>query len=150
MSLRSAALFLCCSLLSAPALADGGKAACTIDVIHARTDGDGSVDAQLAGLAEDLKKPPFTSWKTFKLLDKSSASLAEGASAPFNTPIGKAGSLTYAGREQAKLKLTIEVPGEKSNTRSNVRLDDGGHLLLAGIKHQGGILIYAVSCKSSP
>lgn len=135
-----------------PPAAAHGKASCNVDIIHARTDGDGTMDGQLAGLAEDLKKPPFTSWKTFKLLDKSTASLAEGGSAPFNTPTGGRGTLTYTahGSRDGKhvIKLALEVPGNKSSTRSNVTLDEGGHVLVAGIKHQGGILIYAVSCKT--
>ena len=158
MRLRPAAFALATlvGLPAWPAWADpsspNAKADCSVDVIHARTDGDGKIDGQLAGLAEDLKKAPFTNWKTFKLLDKSTASLAEGGSAPFNTPTGGRGSLTYTGHAHRggkhAIKLTIEVPGEKSNTRSNVTLDEGGHILVAGIKHQGGILIYAVSCKT--
>src|SRR5262245_59362723 len=84
---------------ASPAFADGpgGAAACTIDSRHARPDGPGTIAPQLASLAEDLKKPPFTASKTFKALDRKDARLTEGASASFSSPDGQPGSLSYAG-----------------------------------------------------
>jgi hypothetical protein len=149
------ALVFAAGLVASPALADGpgGRAACAVDIIHARADGDGSIDPQLAGLAEDLKKPPFTSWKTFKRIDRKDAQLAEGASASFGTPGGGSGSLTYAGHLQRgggrhAIKVVLDVPGGASNTRSHFTIDEGGHMMVAGLKYQGGILIYAVSCRT--
>ena len=136
-----------------PAPAKPGKALCVFKTVQALPDGDGTMDPAINMLREDLKRPPFTAWKTFKMLGRQEQELAEGATANYSTPDGRTASLTYSGHSVREGKHAIRVVFDihgagKSNAHTTLTLDEGGHFVVAGHKHQGGILIYAVSCKT--
>ena len=139
-------------------LAAGGARAdetarCTVRTIHATPD-EGGVDPQLADLRAQLTRPPFTSWKSFKLLASHQAELTPGAASRFPLPEERQGTLTYkqhlqpeGGRHRVRLQLEVRRGGESQLSTVFV-LDEGGTVLSAGSKHGGGILILGVSCST--
>lgn len=156
MSPRRAPLALAL-LLAAPALGDVAprppdQATCRFKTVHALAGGDGSMDPRITMLREDLQKPPFTAWKTFRVLGDVEKRLSAGESASIDTPDGRTATLTYLGHDERGGKHAVRgqlgFRGEKSDTRTAFTLDEGGHLVVAGHKHQGGILIYAITCKT--
>jgi hypothetical protein len=158
MSIRPAILAL--AVLSVPALAEptgtpAESAHCVFRTVHALPGGAGSsasMDPQITALREDLARPPFTAWKTFKLLDSQEANLAEGASTNFSTADGRTAVVTYTGHGhrhgQHFIKGALEFLGGKSTVKTAFTLDEGGHFVVAGHKYQGGILIHSLSCQT--
>jgi hypothetical protein len=144
--------FLCAwaLLIAAGARADE-PAHCKISMVHA-LEGNGGVDPKLERLKPYFEKPPFTSWKQFKLLDEKSLEVKPGAPAEFKLPNGKDGSLTYVdhllqgqGKHRLRLKLAISDAGKKV-LETVIVLDEGGVFLQAGQKMQQGLLVLAFSC----
>ena len=137
--------------IAAPAVA-ADKATCVFKIIHASQGPTASMDPAINMLREDLKRPPFTAWNTFKVLARTPADLAEGATASFTTPDGHTALLTYSGhvlqKDRHAIKAILDLRGGTSAARTTFTLDEGGHFVVAGHKHQGGILIYAITCKT--
>ena len=67
-------------------------------------------------------------------------------------PQGRRAQVLYAEHAAADgkhvVRGTLTLHGGKSETRTMFALDEGGVLLVAGQKHEGGILIYALSCRT--
>jgi hypothetical protein len=126
-------------------------ARCTLRVVHALEQA-GGVDGKLALLKEKLSRPPFAAWKTFHLLSEEEQELKPGGEAQYALPDGRKATLTYAehahGEKHHQVRGSLKLEGGKSASRTMFSLDEGGLFLVAGAKHAGGILIYAVSCKT--
>ena len=139
---------------AAPTPVPVDQATCVFKTVHALPGGDGSMDPAINMLREDLRRPPFTAWKTFHVLGREERQLARGASATFSTPDGKTAELRYDGHvdrgTRHAIKAVLSMQGAKSAARTSLTLDEGGHFVVAGHKYQGGILIYAVTCRSHP
>src|SRR4051812_14371167 len=73
-------------------------ARCAIHSILA-TAGAGGVDPQLTRLRPYLERPPFSSWKSFKLLSQQEQTIAPGATAQYALPTGNDAVVTYARHE---------------------------------------------------
>lgn len=132
-----------------PALAQNAR--CQVRSIHARPV-EGGVDAALEDLKPKLTRPPFVTWKTFKLLSSEQLQLAPGAASKFSLPEGREGTLTYkdhikgeGGKHRVRLQLEVKKGGQPQLSTVMV-LDEGGTVLNAGLKHGDGILILGVSC----
>ena len=150
-ALVGAALVLC----AAAARADeppAPPARCTLRVIHALPQ-PGGIDPRLPHLRWRLSRPPFSDWHTFKLMSEEQKEIAPTGKVDYPLPDGRHAELVYAehalgpnGRHIVRGSLTIAGP--KSHARTMFALDEGGVLLVADARHQGGILIYALSCKT--
>jgi hypothetical protein len=134
------------------ALPAAETATCVFKVVHASQGPSPSMDPAINMLREDLKRPPFTAWNTFKVMARNQADLAKGATATFRTPDGHTAVLTYAGhlprKDRHAIKAVLDLRGSTSAARTTLTLDEGGHFVVAGHKYQGGILIYAITCKT--
>jgi hypothetical protein len=135
-------------LISGSAGADE-SARCRFRVVHALPQ-EGAVDGKLSELRERLGRAPFREWKTFKLLSEEERDLKPTEAADFALPGGRRAQILFAehATEGGKhvVRGTLTLTGKKKETRTMFALDEGGPLLVAGHKHQGGILIYALSC----
>jgi hypothetical protein len=144
-------------------------ARCTIRVIHAideqphspeaHTDSHPAlqIDPKIDKLRPFLVKPPFTAWREFVLLEKKYLQLVAKAPQHFVLPNGKAASLTFvehlpdqSGRpHRVRLQLQIDKSGEPGHPAMNTVfvVDEGGIVLQAGQRYEGGMLILGTSCE---
>lgn len=151
------------SLALGTALLAGGSAraesaTCDVPVIqatHGHEQGDPTIDSQINRLKPYLQKAPFTAWHEFKLLDRRELTLQEKGSSSFTLPNGREASLTFIdhtsgpGDHRMRLKLVVEDRAKHDKMLDTTFvLDEGGVVLLVGQKHQGGVLIIGVSCKT--
>ncbi len=133
-------------------------ATCDVPIVHALHNGDDGrapeIDPQINMLRPYLQKAPFTAWREFKLLDRKELSIPEGGSQTFVLPNGRDATLTFVshsagpGDHRMRLKLAIDDKVKKKMLDTTFVLDEGGVVLHVGQKHQGGILVLAVSCKT--
>ena len=128
-------------------------ATCELRVIHALKEG-GGIDPRITRLRPYLERAPFTAWHEFKLLSSTEVELAPKGSSSFDLPNGRKGTLTYVehllasdGDHRMRLQLLIEN-GPKRVLNTTFVLDEGGVVLQAGQKYQGGLLVLGVSCKT--
>lgn len=145
------ALVLVASLGGA-AHADGAR--CTVRSIGAGK-AAGDIDAQLADLKAQLTNPPFTAWKSFKLLAQHKFELNPGGSSTFALPEGRQGTITYkehlgspGGKHRVRVQLQIKK-GADAQALTVFTLDEGGTMLVAGQKLGDGILILGVACNTA-
>ena len=151
-------LWMAAGLLAA-ALSEGAVAAeetaapakCRLQVVHALPT-DGGVDEKIKPLEERLRRPPFREWKTFRLLTEEERELRPTSSTEYQLPEGRKAELLFAERAtvptgKPQIRGSLKIEGPRSAARTMFSLDEGGVLLVAGHRHQGGILIYSLSCR---
>ena len=147
-----------CAMLLAGGAARAQSATCDVPVIqasHGHEQGSPTIDSQINRLKPYLEKAPFTAWHEFKLLDRKDLTVQEKATSSFTLPNGREASLTFLGHtsgpgdHRMRLKLVVEDKGKAEKMLDTTFvLDEGGVVLLVGQKHQGGVLILGVSCKT--
>ena len=136
-----------------PAAAD--SAPCSILEIEA-SNGKESVDPELKPLGRKLKKPPFSSWKTFKLLKKHQVSLQRGKQLSQALVTGARMGLLYRDKSDTegkkvrlRLAFTLDDRNGKRKLDGTIKLDAGDYYLIGGDELKGGgTYIVAVSCKA--
>jgi hypothetical protein len=92
-----------------------------------------------------LKRSFGTRYGSFRLLDERPLELLQGLPAEMPLPGGESLRLTYRGNQGEFLKLSMEMTGLKTS----IRIRDGGLFFQAGHKHQGGMLVLAISAWAS-
>jgi len=148
----------CFAALLASGAARAQSASCDVPVIqatHGHEQGDPTIDAQINRLKPYLQKAPFTAWHQFKLLDRRELTLQEKGASSFTMPGGREATLTFVdhtsgpGDHRMRLKLVVEDRGKHEKMLDTTFVvDEGGVVLFAGQKYQGGVLILGVSCKT--
>ena len=128
------------------------EALCTLRVIHALPE-PGGLDPRLAPMAARLQRPPFLFWKTFRLLSEQERALRPSSTVEYQLPDGRKATLLYAEhalspRGRHVVRGSFHLEGGRTNARTMFSLDEGGSFLVAGPRHQNGILIYAITCKT--
>ncbi len=115
----------------------------------------GGIDKRLKLLNKQLSKPPFSLFKTIRLVEARKLSIAQGASSKTTLPDGKVLSLTFKekllvkSRLRLRMFLTLAHPRTKKLlARTVYSIADGGTFLLAGAKFKGGTMIVGVTCKA--
>ena len=152
----AAAVVLGAAMLLAGGAARAESATCDIPIIHATSGGAGTdIDPKIDLLKPYLSKPPFTAWHEFKMLDHKVLTLAENGQQQFTLPNGRTATLTFLGHtpgpgeHRMRLRLLIEHPEKKHRVvDTTFVLDEGGVTLQGGTKHEGGVLILGISCKT--
>ena len=150
--IRRAALALAVCAFAATSIARADATArCRIRSIEAQPSG-GGIDGGLADLRAQLSNPPFTQWKSFKLLADHNLTLSPGGTSSFQLPDGREGLVKYIqhlqpqnGRHRVRLHLEVKK-GAESQLSTTFVLDEGGTVLVAGHPHGNGITILGVSC----
>jgi hypothetical protein len=145
--MRSLALLLLLAV-SGTASAEGARVECTVRSVHALKT-EGGLDAKLEPLRHILGKDPFTSYKTFRLLEEQARVLQEKVAAEFRLVNGKTLTLTFQERlidekERTKLRILVVYPG--LNTQQ--KIGDGATIPLVVGEHKGGSLLLATTCKT--
>ncbi len=147
MSLRAwlAAVALTASLVQ-PAFA--GDAECTYIEIAATNEKSGSIDPALKPLDKKLKKPPFTSWNTFKQLQSGAASLTKNKAELIKLKEG-ASSLMLRDRSEKRVELTVTMDGKdgKRVLEAKPAFKAGDWLLLVGTNAKDDGHILGLTCK---
>lgn len=135
--------------------APAGSAECQIYEIKASNEGDG-VDPQLKALARKLKKPPFSSWKAFKLLKKHDKTVEKMKALNLSLVTGSKLALLFRGassgqenKTRLRLTFTLDDKSGKRKLDGTINLDSGDYSLIGGDTIEGGgTYIVAVSCKT--
>jgi hypothetical protein len=136
---------------SGQALAD--DASCDVFEIKATNDSSGH-DAELKPLKKKLSKPPFSAWKSFKLVKKHTiaASLMKSVSVKLSAG-GKLG-LLYKERNDAKghkprLRVVMTLDDAKGKRKADITLKfDSGDFSLVGqdAGKDGSTRVLAIRC----
>lgn len=134
--------------------AHAGDAPAEIDaevmVLHATNDGKG-IDPGIGDLPE-LKKPPFSSYDTYKLLGKSKHKLPKGKEQDKKLPNDSKLLLTYKDLIQAKknepekfaVGMKIKKPDDTEFISSTFHSPKGQYFFVAGPKYKNGVLVIGI------
>ena len=123
----------------------------------AASSGKPNVDPTLRPLQKKLKKPPFSSWTTFKLLKKHDRQAVRQKALVLPLVTGSKLSLLYrdlsvAQGKKVRLRLTFTLDDktDKRTLNGTLNLDSGDFSLIGNDKDKlpdGGTYIVAVSCR---
>lgn len=161
-ALAAFSLLLCVLGLSARVRADEVPApsaaqlvaACSVRVIHAQREGS-TFDPQLETLRPQLTKPPLSAWPSFRLIKQHELTLHGKEPGVFELPGGHEGQLGFQGKVETpnkkRLRLHLEIHDGTAKILSTVFVvNDGGTVLQAGLKHEGGLVVLGVTCRLTP
>jgi hypothetical protein len=111
----------------ASAQTDDGGASCSILEIEAANSGAPSIDAALgAELVRKLKKPPFSSWNTFKVFGSQTQVLLSNRVETLALKQGKLGLLLLAStKPRVRLGVTLDGSDGKRVLDTKVAVDAG-------------------------
>lgn len=144
------------SALAPPARGAGQDAViCDVRAIHGSGNA-GAVDTGLALLRRQLSKPPFSAYKSFKLLGLSKLDLAQGKRKQLLLPTKKVLRLTFKERilgpkQEVRLRLHLSITPPRALgflPGTLFTIADRGTLLVAGDRYDGGTLIVGITCRS--
>ncbi len=127
--------------------------ACTVLEIEASTSDAPAVDPALRPLEKKLKKPPFSSWNTFKRLGAHTVTLELMKGSTLTLVHGKAGlilrEVTARGPKKARVALgiTLDDSDGKRVLDSKVAVDAGDFLVVGRSLRGGTGQLVALSCK---
>lgn len=135
-------------------LGGGDRVHCLVRSILGE-DKPGGFDGQLSTLKKQLSKPPFSPYKSLRLLETHSLELGRGAREQLELPTGKLLKLRFREkllvREMVRLRmyLSIAPPKDKDLLPGTIfTIEEGGTLMVAGDRHQNGTLIVGITCQS--
>jgi hypothetical protein len=136
-------------------VAVGASVKCTIRAIHG-LQAPGGIDKRLSFIRRELSRPQFSAYKTIKLLEAKEMEVPQGGQKQLTLPTGKILKLTFKerllGRKdriRLRLHLSITPPNEKRYLPGTLlTIANRGTLLVAGDKHQGGMLIVGITCQA--
>jgi len=142
------------ALLVAPRRAAAApKVACTVLEIEASSTDKPSVDAELKPLEKKLRKPPFSSWNTFKQLGAHQLDLELMKAGELTLHHGKASlilrDLTIGTAKKARVSLgiTLDDATGKRVLDSKVAVDAGDYIVVGrSLKGNRGHLV-ALRCQ---
>jgi len=131
-----------------------GAADCQIFEIKASNE-EGGVDPALRPLASKLKKPPFSSWKTFALLKKHDKSVERMKTLSIGLVTGGKLTLLFRGasggqpnKSRLRLTFTLDDKSGKRKVDGTINVDSGDYSLIGGDSvEESGTYFMAVSCK---
>ncbi len=134
-------------LLGGATLAEAGeKVRCEVLTIEASNSGQG-VDPALMAHMSIFKKPPFSSFNTFRLVHKKSYELTLGAPAGLEMPKPLAGSLTFNKLVEGRLDLTLSITRPTgSPILISGKANPGSPFFAAGLKSSRGRWVFGVIC----
>ena len=144
------------AVMAMPASASAQEtASCTILEIEANNSGSG-IDKALKPLSKKLKRPPMSSWNSFKLLKRHNAKAVKMTAA--NVKLATQGKLAILYRDlistpnkKPRLRLTFTLLSKANKRQANTTLtvDAGDFTLVGGQKLPGGgDYLAAVSCRA--
>lgn len=141
--------------ITAPAAPPSNVADCSFYEIEA-SNGTPSVDKALKPLSKKLRKPPFSSWKTFKLLKRHAKQLEKMKSFALPLVTGSKLGLIYRDRDatnpakkvRLRFTFTLDDKSDKRMMDGTIKVDSGDYYLIGGQQTKAGATyIIAVSCQ---
>ncbi|MCK6505208.1 hypothetical protein L6R53_17715 [Myxococcota bacterium] len=160
-SLLAAALLTCGLGLSSPADAQSrpmtppgsvsqaapvrAKVDVEVRVVYA-TSAHSRVDSRLSGLTRYLSHLRFTG---YELLDTQKAQVALGGKASFTVEGGRKVTVTLLGRDESRARVRVQVSGsnDKQLLDTTMSVNRDGTVIVAGPKHQDGILVLPLTAR---
>lgn len=147
------ALAACLMLGAWSGVASADDADCEVFEIKATND-SGGIDAELKPLERKLKKPPFSAWKTFKLVKKHSVKAALMKAVSLKLSAGGTLGLLYKERSDAKgrksrLRVVMTLDDAKGKRKADITLKfDSGDFSLVGqdAGKDGSSRVLAIRC----
>ncbi len=144
---------MCAVLVGFGPAAMAEEAQCTVFEIKA-TAGDGGIDAQLKPITGKLKKPPFSAWKTFKVLKKHGIKAPQKKAVSVGLTAGGKLGLLYKERSDAKNKkprlrvgMTLDNAAGKRKADITLKVDSGDYTLVGqDAGKDGSSRLLAISC----
>jgi hypothetical protein len=135
------------------ASADAGvtKVPVTVMVLHA-TNTDGGIDPQIGSLPE-LKKPPFSSYNTYKLIARNEIELTQAQPATTMLPNKRELRTALTGvlenNQRYRISTSISQPHQDAGTKRflpllEVTAKSGETFFVAGQSYQGGVLVVGI------
>ena len=136
-------------------VAQGDTASCVIRSMHGLSE-PGGIDKRLRFLRKQLSRPPFSAYKTIKLLASKQLDMPRGGAGQAKLPTGKVLKLTFKdkllgrkGQVRLRLHLSITPPKKAKFLPGTVyTIADRGTLLVAGDRHQQGTLVVGITCQA--
>ncbi len=142
-------------VVASPEVLAEDSAACSLYEIKASND-EGGIDKALKPLEKLLKKPPFSTWKSFKLLKKHDGELVRMKARTFKLASGGKVTLLFrdviaAGKNKKKskprLRLTLTLDGKDGKRKAEVTIKiDSGDFNVTGNSEGKEMLILATTC----
>jgi hypothetical protein len=115
-------------------------------VLHA-TNGDKGIDARIGDMPE-LKKPPFSSYKSYELIQKARHPLEKEHPRTLDLPNGRVLQtklLDILPEESVRFAASINQPGGKTFLPLlEVKAKHGQSFIVAGQSYKGGILVLVI------
>lgn len=138
---------------SGPAAHAQDRATCTVLEIQASNQGKG-IDNALKPLAKKFKKPPFSSWNTFKLLKRHKKVAQQMKALSIKLVPGSTLSLLFRSatsskkkKDRLRLTFTIDDKNGKRKLESTMNLDSGDYYLVGGDSlSEDSVYILATAC----
>jgi hypothetical protein len=152
----AAAVVLGATMFIAGGVARADSATCDVPIIHAMPGGGATqIDPKIDMLKSYLSKAPFTAWHDFRLLDRKALTIPENGSSQLMLPNSRQATLSFlghtggSGEHRMRLRLVIDhLEKQHRVLDTTFVLDEGGVVLHVGQRHDGGVLILGVSCKT--
>lgn len=134
------------------ARADAKSATCRVNAVLARKVQDGPrIPKNLAFMAKELESDEFAAYKSFKLLDAENYQLEAGKKLERGLKSGHRVGLELLGGDakKSKFNVTITKPGASKALLSTIYgIKNNGILIVGGLKHEDGRLLFAIQCTS--
>lgn len=119
-----------------------------ITVMHATHSQSPSIDPRIGNLPQ-LSKPPFSSFNTYKLLDRKTLSVERGKPSLYKLPNGR--TLQVAVEPVGKIyKVTASISQAKGGSYLKlleISAPKGEPFFVAGQSYDGGTLVIAITLK---
>ncbi|WP_394832513.1 hypothetical protein LVJ94_39025 [Pendulispora rubella] len=156
-SLSMAALGLSAAVITTSSVAHAQadeSANVEIMVLHATQQaGAGAIDPSIGNLPQ-LKKPPFSSFNTYKLLDRKGIAIKKGQPIEYVLVDGRKLNLVLLEKtqkpERYRLAASIGAPkGEEFLKKIEVVASPNEPFFVAGQSHKGGILVLGIAIKGA-
>lgn len=137
--------------LSATASAQDPSASCSFLEIKASND-SGDIDAKLKPLTRKLKRPPFSSWKSFKVVAEHTATLTHMKAQDVTLELGGKLSALLRNRSagsKARMEVGLTIDNKKGKRAfgSKVTVAAGQYLIIAFETTADSGNLLAFTCK---
>lgn len=117
-----------------------------IRIIEASPEG-GSIDPALKGYAKDLQALPY---RSYRQLDSHTKQLRTGETVSMQFPGPERRLLKVRSNGPVSSKHSFTLTIDAMGFKSKVRIPDGGALIVAGPKHKNGVILLAVTARTTP
>lgn len=123
-------------------------------ILHATNDNSG-IDPKIGKMPE-LEKPPFSTYNSYKLLERSELKLTKGELKEHKLPDGGKLKVTFKELLKSKkkddpAKYSLSTSIEKSDGKefANIAVSalQGNYFFIAGQKYKGGVLVIGIKVK---